>query len=432
MDVVFFTLFRTDNPYSSISLSMAKELAKSHRVFYVNHPYSLKDLVRGVLSGDAALRARLPWLLTGRVRYEGVKTIPRNFIAAQPPLTLPINWLPKGRIYNFFQKINNGIVLRAIRKVLREHRVRNYLYINCYDPFFAGHLPKEMGAALCIYHCIDDITQNPYTARHGADLENEAVQKADLTLVTSTNLKQLKESAVAAALVAGGNAGNDEKWKLPASDRIVTFFNAADVSVFQKAITEKYPRPAELAGRNGKVIGFIGNLDELRIDYDLLKKVALAHPDKTLLLVGPVNSPEPKTMGLDKLPNVVFTGSRRLEALPPLLQYMDCTLIPFLCNTLTKSIYPLKINEYLVAGKAVVSTSFSDDIRSFADCIYLAKNHDAFVAGIGEAVSENNPELRRRRVATANTNTWEARIRQLWDMVENHPRHTFAHTLIQE
>lgn len=406
MDVVFFTLFRTDNPYSSISLSMAKELAKTQRVFYVNHPYSLKDLVRGWLSGDQALRARLPLLLRGKVGYERLETIPDNFIAVQPPPTLPINWLPKGWIYNFFQRLNNGIVLRAIRQTLRDHQVGKFIYVNCYDPFYAGWLPSEMGAELCFYHCIDDITQNPYTARHGGDLEQEAVRHADVTLVTSTNLKKLKQDTP--GLAASKAAG-----------RIVNFFNAADTSVFQKAWTEKFPRPTELEGREGKVIGFIGNLDELRIDYALLTDVAMTHPDKTLLLVGPVNSPEPKANGLDKLPNVVFTGSRSLDQLPAYLQHMDCVLIPFLCNTLTRSIYPLKINEYLAAGKPVVSTSFSDDIRSFANCIYITEGHEEFTGTIERAIYENNAEREEVRVRTANANTWEARIRQLWKIVES-------------
>ena len=99
----------------------------------------------------------------------------------------------------------------------------------------------------------------------------------------------------------------------------------------------------------------------------------MAYPNHTLLLVGPVNSPEPAQIGLDQLLNVLFVGSRPLHELPPLLQYMDVVLIPFQCNTLTESIYPLKINEYLAAGKAVVSSDFSTDIRSFAPLIYLAR-----------------------------------------------------------
>lgn len=401
-DVVFFTLFRTDNPYSSISLSMARELAKTQRVFYLNHPYSWKDVVQGLLRGDRLVRARLGAMLRRRLRYEAVDTIPENFVAAQPPATLPINWLPKGRVYDFFQRINNRIILRALRQILREHGVSRYIYINCYDPFFAGCLPKSMGAGLSIYHCIDDITQNAYTARHGADLENEAVRDADLTLVTSTNLKRLKE---------------------PFSDRILLYFNAADVEVFEQVLTRRFPRPPELEDRTGPVIGFIGNLDELRIDYPLLKAVAEAHADKTLLLVGPVNSPEPRQIGLDRLPNVVFAGSRPLQELPPLLQYMDCVLIPFRCNTLTRSIYPLKINEYLAAGKPVVSTAFSEDIRGFEPVIYLAEDHTQFIRRIDAALAGQDPDMVRQRRAVARSNTWTARIEQLWKAVEKADKH---------
>ncbi len=394
--IVFFTLFRTDNPYSSISLSMAKELAKTHRVIYVNHPYTWRDLWAGLRAGDPALRRRLPDLLRGRVRYEQLAAIPQNFVAVQPPLTMPINWLPKGKIYEFFQRWNNRVVLRAIEQALRDHTVSDYIYINCYDPFYAGVLPKKMGARLSIYHCIDDITQNDYTDKHGTDLENDAIRQADITLVTSTNLQKLKA---------------------PFSDWVETYFNAAEVAIFHQVWQHKYPCPVELAGRSGRVIGFVGNLDALRIDYPLLKQVAETYPQHTLLLVGPVNSPEPAELGLDQMPNVVMAGSRRLADLPPLLQYMDCVLIPFRCNTLTRSIYPLKINEYIAAGKPVVSTSFSDDIRGFADCIYLAGEASEFMAHIGNALAEDNPAQVQRRIDVANTNTWTARIGQLWALV---------------
>jgi glycosyltransferase involved in cell wall biosynthesis len=395
-DVIQFSLFRTDNPYSSISLSMAKELAKTVRVLYVNHPYSWKDLLLGLLRRDPALQKRLPRLLLFRNAYETLNTIPERLIAVTPPPTLPINWLPPGSVYRFFQRINNRIVVNAIQRAARKHGFERFVYLNCYDPFFAGHLPPETGAVCSVYHCIDDISQDPYTARHGLALENEACKQADITLVTSTNLHRLKS---------------------PVARRLVYFFNAADVSVFSRVLTEKFPRPTEFEGRPGQVIGFIGNLDALRIDYALLKKVALQFPDKTLLLVGPLNSIEPEQIGLTRLPNVVFTGARKLEGLPALLQHMDCVLIPFLCNTLTYSIYPLKINEYLAAGKPVVSTAFSEDIRTFANCCYLAEGQEPFLQQIEKALSENDPDLITIRTKVAATNTWEARINQLGSLI---------------
>ncbi len=397
-DFLFFSLFRTDNPYSSISLSMAREMAKTHRVWYVNHPYSWKDALKGWLARDPALRRRLPKILFGRRCYEALDSIPHNFLAATPPLTLPINWLPPGPVYDFFQRLNNRIVLRCIRRLLRDHAVGDFVFINCYDPFFAGWLPPEFGSRCSIYHCIDDITQNEYTARHGARLENEAVAKAGLTLVTSTNLLRLKQAH---------------------ARRIRTYFNAADNRVFERVMHESFPKPAELEGRPGPVVGFIGNLDELRIDYPLLRETALAHPEKTFLLVGPVNSPEPAAIGLDRLPNVIFAGPRVLHELPPLLQHMDVALIPFRCNTLTRSIYPLKINEYLAAGKPVVSTAFSEDIRSFAPVIYLAETAADFSRLIDTAIRENTPERVQQRNAVAQENTWEARIRELVGMMND-------------
>ena len=98
---------------------------------------------------------------------------------------------------------------------------------------------------------------------------------------------------------------------------------------------------------------------------------------------------------------------------------MDVVLIPFLKNTLTKSIYPLKINEYLAAGKPVVSTAFSDDIRTFPNLIYLAENEQSFIDQISEALLENNPTWVQQRIDCAASNTWEARIRQLWETVES-------------
>ncbi|MDX1911033.1 MAG: glycosyltransferase [Saprospiraceae bacterium] len=396
-NVVFFSLFRTDNPYSSISLSMARELAQQTRVVYVNHPYSIWDVVKGLRQKDKVLRRRLWRILFGQNAVERLDSIPENFVAVTPPVTLPINWLPPGRVYDFFQRFNNGIVLRAIRRALQSEQVRDFIFINCYNPFYAGWLPPGFGAKACIYHCIDDITQNAYTARHGEQLENEACRQADFTFVTSSNLARLKA---------------------PVARRIVSYFNAADFSVFQKVLTETYPRPELLAGREGPVIGFVGNLDDLRIDYALLKKIALHFPEKTLLLVGPLNSKMPAAIGLDRLPNVVFAGARALHDLPPLLQHMDCVLIPFLCNTLTFSIYPLKINEYLAAGKPVVSTCFSEDIRTFAGHCYLAETPEVFLRQIEHALQENDPERIRRRIALAQTNTWEARIRQLWKVLE--------------
>ncbi len=397
LDIVYFTLFPWDHPYSSVSLSFAKEFAKNNRVFYVNHPYSIKDFAGNFNSKMA--KERRKHMLTNKMRYEKIEGVSENIIGVHPPLTFPVNWLPEGGVYNVFSAFNNKVILNTIKKVIEDYKLNNFIYLNCFNPYFAGTLPNGFGQIVNIYQNIDDMTQEPYTARHGARLETEGAREADIVTVTSTNLWELMS---------------------PFNEEVHIIHNAADISNFERVLHEKFEKPEEIKHINNKIIGFVGNLDHCRIDYPLLKKVAEYHSDKTILLVGPINNSEYKEIGLDKMSNIIFAGSKNITELPRYLQHMDCTMIPFLCNKLTKSIYPLKINEYLAAGKAVVSTSFSKDIRGFADYIYLADSHEEFVKMIDNAIAENSEERVQSRNALARTNTWSARVEEFWTIVEDY------------
>jgi teichuronic acid biosynthesis glycosyltransferase TuaH len=123
---------------------------------------------------------------------------------------------------------------------------------------------------------------------------------------------------------------------------------------------------------------------------------------------------------LDKMPNVIFTGSKKISELPAYVAYSDCTLIPFQCNTLTKSIYPLKINEYLAAGKPVVTTNFSHDINDFKDVAYLADSHEEFLKQIEKSLAEDSPERQKLRIKVAEQNSWKARVGTFWELIKKH------------
>ena len=136
------------------------------------------------------------------------------------------------------------------------------------------------------------------------------------------------------------------------------------------------------------------------------------------MMIGPFANDLYRTSGLIDLPNVIFTGKKNIAELPAYLRYVDVCIIPFLCNQLTRSIYPLKINEYLSAGKPVVSTTFSEDILSFNDVIYASDDQDAFIENIDEAIADNADSVARRRIARASQNNWEDRARQFTVIVE--------------
>jgi teichuronic acid biosynthesis glycosyltransferase TuaH len=398
-DIIIFTLFRDDNPYSSVSLSIGREFAKNNRVFYINHPYSVKD-VMGNLS-DVKVKERINGMLKRKVRYEKIADIP-NLTVVVPPMTLPINWMKPGKTYDRFNKLNNKVVSNTLKQVIKDYDIREYIYYNCFDPFFLNSMPKDLPVQplVNVYQCIDDLDHDAYTAKHGVRLEKESVRNSDLTLVTATKL---------------------QKKYIGLKPETHIMNNAVDISIFKQVMEKKFALPAEMLPTKGKkVIGFTGNLDHLRINYNLFKMIAEGHPEKMLVIVGPINCDEFYKLGIDKMPNVITTGAKKITELPQYVQHFDVAIIPFALNDVTKSIYPLKINEYLAAGRSVIATDFSDDIRSFGDYIHIAKSEKAFVDAIDKAIFENNDLEIERRVNLAKKNTWADRVDQFWRIIEGH------------
>lgn len=375
IDIVCFSLSRWDAPISSPAASLAKELSKNNRVFYIEHPYSFKDyLTEGKSAGEYP---------------DG------NVHVITPPLVYPINFLPEGKLYDSLSALNQKIVLKTLRKVLGKYNIREYIFINFFDPFFLRDIPPDIKPVKFIYQCMDDISQQEYTKKHGVRLENEIVKNADVVLCTSRELTKIK-SAISA--------------------NVHFHPNAADVELFRTAATDILDRPHGLIFDDKKIIGLTGSI-EYRTDFELLYEVAKYHSDKIMYLVGPVKGDEHIKFGLTKLPNVIFAGARKLHELPSYLQYFDCCIIPYKVNKLTASIYPLKINEYLAAGKPVVATHFSEDIFSFRGHAFIAETRDQFLRMIDIAIDENNINKKIARMEAAHENSWEKRVEEFWNII---------------
>lgn len=396
-DIICFSLSRWDSAISSPALSLAKEFAKNNRVFYIDHPFSWKDYWKG--RNTREIQSRKEALLHGKNVYSNPPQLPANITVVTTRLTLPINFLPKGFLYEFLSKRNDQIVLHTIRQLIRDFQLKDFIYVNFFDPYFVRELPEDIKPIRSVYQSMDDISQVAYSNRHGTRLEEEIIRNFDYTLCTSRELTRLKS---------------------PFSANVFLHPNAVDTAIFNRAVHEAIPRPKELADINTPIIGFTGSV-EYRSDFELLKKIALAHSDKTLVFVGPVQTQEHIEVGLDKLPNVRFLGPRKITELPDYLKYFDCAIIPYRKTTLTKSIYPLKINEYLAAGKPVIAVNFSEDMYSFHDVAYVEDTHEAFVAAIDRAIQEDSPEKVKARMEVAAQNTWTARVARFWEIIAPEP-----------
>ncbi len=396
-DVVIFALARWDGRYSSPAFSLAKKLAINNRVFYIDNPFTYSDYFKDKFRPQ--IKKRFNSFLQIKQPFFQQKDLPENLFLVTLPLALPINMLPEGKMYNLLKEVNSTRITKVLNAVIEEFSIRDYILVNCFNPFYGFLNSLSQKPLLKVYYTIDEITQSNYIKKHGPRLEKQVLSEADVTLATSRKLvANCREIA----------------------EHVHYFPNAADFRLFNRALTEQFERPAELKGLEDKrIICYTGHIEH-RTDYKLLYHLAKAHADKIILMVGPVSGTEVNTSGLADLANVVFTGPKAIDELPAYLQYSHCTIIPYKRNKLTASIYPLKINEYLAAGKAVVATPFSEDIQSFAEVIQLADNEKSFAAEVETAIEAYDGATVERRVAFARQNTWEARADYFRDIVKQH------------
>jgi glycosyltransferase involved in cell wall biosynthesis len=390
-DFIFFALARWDGPYSSTAISLARELSRGYRVFYIDNPFTLKDIVKGW--GGERIKRRRSALFFGRRQFVAIESGNPNLIGVTPTWTFSLNFLPVGKLFRLLSRVNERRVERILNDIIGAYSVKDFIFINCYNPFYFQDR-KKIPARLAAYYTFDNIEKSKYIGKHGSNLELEVMAGYDITLATSRGLFQ-KALAVA-----------KKAYLLP---------NAGDYELFNTAAGPQLRQPPEIPSDGRRIIGYIGHVDD-RLDYIILSAIARTLTDCLLVLVGPVSGNN-FSDHLAAMPNMISVGKRDLSELPAYVSRFDCCIIPFKCNELTAYIYPLKVNEYLAAGKPVVSTRFSEDISAFGNQVVLANGPDDFVSGIRECFSNGGGSTPESRMDTARSNSWQGRAISLLEII---------------
>lgn len=393
-DVIFIGLSRWDSILNSSVVNIASEWSKTSRVFYIDRPFSIKDYF---IKREKEAISKNKALFFGKNKYSKVVLNSNEVIVVTPLLSLPINALPEGQFYELLHSYNRRIITQTIAAIIKDFGIKNYIYFNNFIPeYFDVFPPRIKQPLLKIYRSSDDISQEPYIAKHGVNKEHWAINNADLVLVSSQGLQQ-KLSLI--------------------KEPVHLVSNAIKLELFNSFKTDY--KLEQLNGNKRKTVVFTGNVSALRFDYNLLLLLVKELPDCHFLMIGPYKENELKAAQLLNCDNIQWLGPMRIEQMANYIYQADCTIIPYLCNTLTFSIYPLKINEYLAMGKPVVSTCFSEDIAAFSDFIYLAKTHQEFLEQLKKALAEPNDEVFKiRRKQVAQKNNWTSRVDEIKALVE--------------
>jgi glycosyltransferase involved in cell wall biosynthesis len=192
--------------------------------------------------------------------------------------------------------------------------------------------------------------------------------------------------------------------------------NATDLEKMAQSRDVNLPEAQELQGIPKPRLGYIGQIGE-NIDYDMIRAIAQAHPEWSLVFVGPIwANKEAEVADLSLLPNVRFLGGRPHRQLPGFLRGFDVCLMPHLRNPLTISMDPTKLYDYLASGKPIVSTTIAG-VERFPDSLYLGDTSAEFVAGVEAALRENGGKIQ-LRLEQARQNSWPERAAEMWAIVQ--------------
>lgn len=367
---------------------LMRELARRNRVLFVDRPLTWKDLGHRPATPEAWARWRRTLGLAPRLR-RGSDPAVDLWVLTPPPMSP--NALPAALYDPLMDHAARG-VRAAIRQAMRALGLRRpLLHIN-FELALGPRLMGTLGESFSVYHCFDEVSCAAHLARHGPAQERQLLHRADLVLATSPQLlTRCRELRPDTGYLPNG----------------VEHAHYARTDV---------PVPPELAGLPRPVIGYLGNL-EARFDYELVTRLARAHPGWSLVLVGPVQ-PEwrPAVQSLAALPNVHLLGPRAAAEAPGLLQGMDVAMIPFVATALTRAIYPLKLNEYLAAGRPVVLTPFAP-LDDFAGTVEVAAGAEAFGQAIARALATDSPARRAARVELARRHDWSTRAAAYSELV---------------
>jgi len=252
-------------------------------------------------------------------------------------------------------------------------------------PYWFG-LASFVAPARLVYDCMDFHAGFSNTGESHESVELQLLKLADLTVVTSDFLVDFAQKAGAKKVALIRNAGQFEHFHQIAAA----------------------PRPQDKT----PVIGYFGAIAEW-FDPALIEALSLKFPHAKIELIG--DDSAKVQFQLQHCANVRFHGEKKYAELPDWLARFDVCLIPFKINPLTLATNPVKVYEYLSAGKPVVGSDLPE-LAQFGDLVYRASNTDSFVLSVEKALAETGAQahsLYDRRIEFARGQTWHQRAQSL-------------------
>lgn len=282
---------------------------------------------------------------------------------------------------------------RLMRQVVRDYDDHIAWF---YTPM-ALPLLQELDPRLVVYDCMDELASFKNAPKQLLQRESALLKVADVVFTGGHSLYRAKRER---------------------HPNVHCFPSSVDASHFVQSLNRANSHPAH-KDIPGPRLGYYGVIDE-RLDTELIAKVADAHAQWQIVLVGPVVKIDPAD--LPRRPNIHYLGQQPYQALPQFLAGWDVCLLPFALNEATRFISPTKTLEYMAAHKPIVSTPVADVVGQYRDAVQIAGDVNAFSTAIDVALGETD-EQRQKRVDAERRilarSTWEAIVSRMDERMQD-------------
>lgn len=250
-----------------------------------------------------------------------------------------------------------------------------------YTPM-AQPLLASLDAGLVVYDCMSDPRAGAAPPQTLLEREAGLLAAADLVFTSSQGLRDARRDT---------------------HDRVHYLPSAVDTVHFEPALDRSNGHPMQ-AGLKGPRLGFYGVIDE-HIDRDLVAALADAHPEWSIVLVGPVMADVEDS--LPRRANIHYLGPQTYQAWPQFLAGWDVCLMPYRVDGSASPINTANVLEYMAGERPIVSTDVHELRQAYGDIVAICRDHGDFIAACEDAVQSPQAQLddlaRQMRAVTAAT-----------------------------
>lgn len=378
-----FVVFSDDwNVHMSSCQHIFRRIARTHAIDWIN----TVGMRRPTLTLRDVGKARRK--LSGMFRRTPVERKPmiESDVEVHQPFMLPAI---KSKIMRRFNAIS---VSRAMREIAVRSRDRNIVIVTTV-PNVCDYVDSIPNVGI-VYYCVDDFSEWPGLDRQAVlDMESSLIEKCDVFLATSNTLfDRLQESG-------------KPTYYLP---------HGVDIDLFSSQATRQHEA---LDGVPAPRAGFFGLFDD-RSDQALIAALAASMPDVSFVIAGSVETSIDRLASID---NVYFVGQIDYLRLPELISGLQVLFIPYHVNALSDALSPLKLKEYLVTGRPVVSTPIRA-ANEMKDIVVVAQSPHEWEEALREGMTAEIGQRRSEMVSRFASESWDSKADDMLRVCRRHAR----------